>query len=155
MRCGASWSMKRYASMYKETEVSACLLARNDYVLRRHGTARKALLTLKTGAAIVYQVSTVIVASGPSLVHCRGRGVLRGSRLQLPCIWASHYKAEWVFQIWRCSGIFCEGESFVRGWRSRLRTNMCREVNVLPKLVYKDPCVPLCGRSGTGTIDVR
>lgn len=43
-------------------------------------------------------------------------------------------------EIWRCSGILCEGESFVRGWRSRLRMSLRREVNVLRRLVYKDAC---------------
>lgn len=43
-------------------------------------------------------------------------------------------------EIWRCSGILCEGESFVRGSRSCLRVSLRREVNVLRKLVYKDAC---------------
>ena len=34
------------------------------------------------------------VASGPPLGHCRGRSILRRSRLHFPCIWATHYKAE-------------------------------------------------------------
>ena len=75
--------------------MSTVLLARNDYVLRGHGTVRKASHTLKTGVAIVHRVSTARVAFGPQLAHCRGRSVLRGSRLQFPCIWATHYKAEW------------------------------------------------------------
>jgi hypothetical protein len=61
---------------------------------KRHGSARKASHTLKTAAAIVHRVSKAIVASGPRLLHCRGRSVLRGSRLEFPCIWATHYKAE-------------------------------------------------------------
>lgn len=44
-------------------------------------------------------------------------------------------------EIWRCSGILCEGVSFVRGSRSCLRTALRREVNVLLKLVYKAACV--------------
>lgn len=44
-------------------------------------------------------------------------------------------------EIWRCSGILCEGEPFVRGWTSCLRTALRREINVLPKLVYKGACV--------------
>jgi hypothetical protein len=54
-------------------------------------------------------------------------------------------------EIWRCSGILCEGEFFVRGWRSCLRMVLCSEVNVLAKLNYKDARVPLCELSGTGT----
>jgi len=41
-------------------------------------------------------------------------------------------------EIWRCSGILCEGHFFVRAWRSCLRTTSRREANVLSKLVYKD-----------------
>ena len=80
--------------MYKETGRCAFLLARNDYVLRRRGPARKASHTLKTAAAIVHRVSMAIVASGPRLLHCRDWSVLRGSRLEFPCIWATHFKAE-------------------------------------------------------------
>jgi hypothetical protein len=58
-------------------------------------------------------------------------------------------------EIWRCSGILCEGEFFVRGWRSCLRTRHRRAVNVLRRLVYKDTCHPLCASSGTGKIDTR
>lgn len=58
-------------------------------------------------------------------------------------------------EIWRCSAILCEGECFVRGWRSCLRKGLCREVNVLRRLVYKDACESLCASSGTGTIDTR
>ena len=73
---------------------SKFLLARNDYVLRRHGPARKALRALKAATAIVHRDSTAIVAFGPRLLHCRGRSLLRVSRLQFPCIWVTHYKAE-------------------------------------------------------------
>jgi len=58
-------------------------------------------------------------------------------------------------EIWRCSGILCEGGSFVRGSRSCLRTALRREVNVLLKLVYKDEFVSLCASSGTGKITMR
>lgn len=58
-------------------------------------------------------------------------------------------------EIWRCSGILCEGESFVRGWRSCLRTALRREVNVLRKLVYKDAMLSLCVSSGTGALDAN
>jgi hypothetical protein len=58
-------------------------------------------------------------------------------------------------EIWRCSGILCEGKSFVHGWKSCLRTNLRRKVNVHREIVYKDACVPLYDSSGTGTIDVR
>jgi hypothetical protein len=54
-------------------------------------------------------------------------------------------------EIWRCSGILCEGEFFVRGWRSCLRMVLCSEVNVLAKLNYEDARVSLCQLSGTGT----
>jgi hypothetical protein len=54
-------------------------------------------------------------------------------------------------EIWRYSSILCEGQFFVRGWRSRLRMVLCSEVNVLAKLNYKDARVSLCELSGTGT----
>lgn len=56
-------------------------------------------------------------------------------------------------EIWRCSGILCEDQFFVRGWRSCLRTALRREVNVLLKLVHKGNFVSLCDSSGIGTID--
>jgi len=40
-------------------------------------------------------------------------------------------------EIWRCSGILCEGEFFVRGSRSCLRISLRREVNVLQSLFTK------------------
>lgn len=58
-------------------------------------------------------------------------------------------------EIWRCSGILCEGEFFVRGWRSCLRTALRREINVLPRLVYKGACVFFVQLSGTRTIGTR
>jgi hypothetical protein len=58
-------------------------------------------------------------------------------------------------EIFRCSGILCENEFFVRGWRSRLRTVFCSEVNVPAKLNYKDARVSLCELSGTGTTSKR
>ena len=58
-------------------------------------------------------------------------------------------------QIWRCSGILYEGDSFVRGWKSCLRKALRREVNVLGKPVYKDKFVSLRASSGTGAIDTR
>jgi hypothetical protein len=39
--------------------------------------------------------------------------------------------------------------------RSCLRMSLRREVNVLPKLVYKGKVLSLCASSGTGTLDTR
>lgn len=154
--------MKQFASMYKETGRFALLLARNDYVLRRHSPARKTSPPLKTAVAIVYQVSTAIVASGPRLLHCRSRSVLRRSRLQFPCIEATHCKAE---ECSRCmqsvarSGdarISCVRASPLFASQEAVCRRLCvARVNVLRKLVYKDECLSLCASSGTGMIDTR
>ena len=140
----------------------AFLLARNDYVFRRRGPARKASHMLKTATAIVHRVSKVIVASGPQFLHCRGRSVLRESRLHFPCIWATHYKAE---ECSRCmqsvarSGdarVSCVRESplFAVGEAVCGRLYVVRST-CFGSLFTKAHVFSLCSLSGTRTIDTR
>ena len=141
-------------------ETSDFLLARNDHFLSRHGLARKASQALKTATAIVRRVSTVIVASGPRLAHCRGRSLRRGSRLQFPCIWVTHYKAE---KCSRCKqSVARSGDARVSCVRASslcaAGEAVCGRVCVVrltcfESLFTKTHVLSLCILSGTGTID--